>query len=79
MTNWYFWLKGTSQYPAYFVGSEIFGAIYFGSGKDKVFEVMKKPSSLMKAYNEAVLSNPNILGKCPLLEKDLLDQAFKGD
>jgi hypothetical protein len=49
-TYWLSSLKGR----AYFVGAELFGAIYKAFGKKKLFDVMEDPTLLLKTYNSAV-------------------------
>ncbi len=66
-----FWLSGNSRYPAYFVGSEMFGAIYFGLGKEAVFETMKHPEEILKRYNASRLAKPELLLNCPAFDTNL--------
>lgn len=48
-----YWLSGLKG-RAYFMGAELFGAIYNAFGKQKLFDVMEDPTLLLKTYNTAV-------------------------
>ncbi|MBS9460929.1 hypothetical protein KIM67_00800 [Flagellimonas sp. 389] len=48
-----FWLQGKKG-RAYFLGAELFGAIYKAFGKRELFYVMEHPRFLLKYYNKAV-------------------------
>lgn len=50
-THWLSGIKGR----AYFLGAELFGAVYKAFGKEKLFEVMEDPTLLLKNYNLAVM------------------------
>lgn len=48
----------------YFLGSEIFGAIYHGLGRDACFEAMRDPRRMLPLYNKALEKNTQLLNKC---------------
>jgi len=63
-----YWLGGKVG-PAYFVGSELFGAIYAVFGKEQVFAAMRDPRKLFTLYNSAIEKNAKLLGSCPRIPK----------
>lgn len=69
-----FWLKGFIS-PVYFVGSELFGAIYQAYGKEGVFEAMKDFRKLFLLYNNAIKAKPGILGRCYALPDSTIRHA----
>jgi hypothetical protein len=48
-----YWLNGKKG-RAYFLGSELYGAVYQAFGKAKTLEMIEKPHLLLKTYNRAV-------------------------
>jgi len=58
-----FWLAGYVS-PVYFVGSELFGAIYLVYGKQGVFISMQDPRLIPLLYNNAIQSKPDLLSRC---------------
>lgn len=48
-----YWLSGQKG-RAYFIGAELFGAIYSAFGKKTMFYVMEEPRLLLKYYNRAI-------------------------
>lgn len=50
--------------PFLFIGSELYGAVYYGFGKEGLFTVMRDPRQLFFLYNKAILSNPGKLSRC---------------
>jgi len=59
-----YWLGGKVG-PAYFLGSELFGAIYAAIGREQVFAAMRDPRKLFSLYNSAIEKNAKLLGSCP--------------
>jgi hypothetical protein len=59
-----YWITGMMP-RNYFVGSEIFGAIYFGFGKEGCFDVMRDPRKMFDYYNRALEKRPDVLSGCP--------------
>lgn len=59
-----YWLAGAIKGPAYFVGSELYGAVYFSLGKKLLFEAITHPNELFRLYMEAIKKNRK-LKKCP--------------
>lgn len=43
-----------SQYPTYYLGCYLFGLIDYALGKERLFEALANPGTLMDTYNEAV-------------------------
>ncbi len=58
-----FWLSGYVS-PVYFVGAELYGAVYLGVGKEGAFAAMRDPRMLFALYNRAVAARRDILGGC---------------
>jgi hypothetical protein len=58
-----YWITGKIG-RNYFLGSEIFGAIYHGLGKDACFEAMRDPRKMLPLYNKALEKNKQRLSKC---------------
>ncbi|MEM8508640.1 MAG: DUF5700 domain-containing putative Zn-dependent protease [Bacteroidota bacterium] len=48
-----YWLSGIKG-RAYFLGSELYGAVFKAFGKEELFNVMEHPKLLLKKYNEAI-------------------------
>lgn len=48
-----YWLSGQKG-RAYFIGAELFGAIYSAFGKKTMFSVMEEPKLVLKYYNRAI-------------------------
>jgi len=69
-----FWLKGFVQ-PLYFVGSELFGVIYFGSGREACFGAMRDPRLIFDLYNRSLRNRPDLLGKCPRIPASTAENA----
>jgi hypothetical protein len=70
-----YWLSGYTS-PVYFVGSELFGAIYTGLGKEKAFETMRDPRKIFKYYNDAIKEKPDILSGCYLIPDSIAMHAL---
>jgi len=64
----HYWLSG-GKGRAYFLGSELFGAIYQAFGRQQLFYTMENPRYLLRNYNNAI----NKLGK-KLKKKILLSE-----
>lgn len=58
-----YWLDGFVS-PIYFVGAELYGAIYHAFGKEGVFAAMRDLTNLLPMYNEAIKKRPDLLGRC---------------
>ena len=69
-----YWLSGTIG-RAYVLGAEMFGAIYFAFGKERVFIAMKDPRRLFALYNEALDAKP-ALGRCVRVPEQTVKQAL---
>jgi len=69
-----FWLKGFVQ-PLYFVGSELFGAIYYGFGREACFDAMRDPRLIFDLYNRSLQRRPERLGKCPAIPASTAENA----
>lgn len=66
-----YWLAGAIKGPAYFVGSELYGAVYYSYGRKGLFEAMINPAKLFRMYNDSIKSN-KILKKCIPIPNDLV-------
>lgn len=73
-----FWLAGYVS-PVYFVGSELFGAIYLGYGKQGVFVAMQDPRLIPLMYNNAIKSKPDLLGSCYKIPDSTVKHALAID
>lgn len=71
-----YWFTGGVVYPVYFVGSELFGAIYIGMGKEAAFEAMKNPRRMFELYNKAIDRRPDILKDCPKIPETSVKNAL---
>lgn len=71
-----FWLKGFVQ-PLYFVGSELFGAIYYGFGREACFDAMRDPRLIFDLYNRSLQNRPELLGKCPPIPVSTAENALR--
>ena len=69
-----YWLAGYVS-PVYFLGAELFGAIYHASGKDGAFEAMHDPRKLLPMYDAALRSRHDILSSCYALPDSTLRHA----
>ncbi len=69
-----YWLVGFIS-PVYFVGAELYGAIYHGLGKEGLFAAMRDPREVPFLYNDAIRRRPDLLGDCPLLPDSLVQHA----
>lgn len=58
-----YWLQGYIS-PVYYVGADLFGAVYFGHGKEGAFTAMRDPRQLFRLYDEALKRKPRLLGGC---------------
>lgn len=70
-----FWFNGWVS-PVYFVGSELFGAVYHGFGKEGVFAVMRDLRKLFFLYNNAIKNKPDILGRCYVIPDSTVQHAL---
>lgn len=62
--------------PLYFVGSELFGAVYIAHGKTGVFEAMKDPRQLLALYASAIKMKPDKLGDCYKIPDEIIKEAM---
>jgi len=69
---WFFGIMG----PAYFVGSELFGAIYHGFGKKGCFRAMRDPRNMFDLYNKSIEKKPQLLSKCPKIPELTVKHAL---
>jgi hypothetical protein len=69
-----YWLTGISG-RIYFLGSEMFGAIYHGLGKQACFDAMRDPRKIFDFYNKAIDKNPKLLGQCIRIPDRLVKMA----
>jgi hypothetical protein len=70
-----YWLSGKIG-RAYVLGGEMFGAIYFAFGKEKVFLAMKDPRRLFALYNAALDAKPAALARCVRVPEQAVKQAL---
>lgn len=70
-----FWMSGYVS-PVYFVGSELFGAVYHGYGKEGAFTAMRDLRKLFFLYNNAIKNKPDILGRCYVIPDSLVQHAL---
>ena len=70
-----FWLSGYVS-PVYFIGSELFGAVYYGHGKQGAFTAMRDLRKLFSLYNEAIKARPDVLGRCYLIPDSTVQHAL---
>ena len=70
-----YWVPGkTGRF--YFLGCELFGAIYYGFGKEGCFEAMRDPRKMFDLYNKAIDKNKEVLGKCPRIPEGIVKMAL---
>lgn len=69
-----YWVKGIKG-RNYFIGSEIFGAIYHALGKDGVFTAIRDPRKMFELYNKAIEKESNLLTKCPKIPEITVKNA----
>jgi hypothetical protein len=70
-----YWITGMMP-RVYFVGSELFGAIYFGFGKEGCYEVMRDPRKMFDYYNKAIEKRSDVLAQCPKIPQSTVDRAL---
>jgi len=70
-----FWLRGLKG-RAYFVGSELFGAIYHAFGKEGSFAAMRDPRKLFALYSKAIDKKPELLGGCFRIPQSAVQHAL---
>jgi hypothetical protein len=71
-----FWLNGYIS-PVYFVGSEIFGAIYHAYGKDGLFTALKDLRQVFPLYNNALKRRQELLGSCYVIPDKTVQNALR--
>lgn len=70
-----YWLSGRKG-RAYFLGSELFGAVYQTFGKDLSFASMADPRKLFALYNKAIEKKPELLGRCCRVPESTVQHAL---
>jgi len=70
-----YWLNGFIG-RAYFLGSELFGAIYHAFGKEGVFSAMRDPRKLFELYSQALDAKPEMLGRCFRIPESAVKRAL---
>jgi hypothetical protein len=70
-----YWVSGVVG-RNYFLGSELFGAIYFGFGKEGCFEAMRDPRTMFDLYNRSLVKRPDLLSQCIPISDDIARQAL---
>jgi hypothetical protein len=70
-----YWITGMIG-RNYFIGAELFGAIYIGLGKQACFDVIRDPRQMFKMYNRAVQSKPDLLNQCPIIPDKVIQSAL---
>ncbi len=70
-----YWLNGFIG-RAYFLGSELFGAIYHAFGKESVFAAMCDPRKLFELYDQALDAKPKMLGRCFRIPESAVKRAL---
>jgi hypothetical protein len=71
-----YWLSGAIKGPAYFVGSELYGAVYYSYGRKGLFEAMTNPAKLFQMYNYSIERTAK-LKKCIPVPEDLIEHFRK--
>jgi len=70
-----YWITGMIA-KNYFIGSELFGAIYFGFDKEGCFDVMRDPRKMFDYYNKAIEQRSDILSQCPRIPDSIVKMAL---
>lgn len=70
-----YWLAGVKG-PAYFVGSELYGAIYTAFGKEGLFAAMRDPRKTFQLYRDALKAKPALLQGCPEIPEAVAQHAL---
>jgi len=70
-----YWFNGTIG-RAYVLGSELFGAIAVGLGKDSVLVAIEDPRRLFQLYNEALARKPQSFKDCVRIPEGTVAQAL---
>jgi hypothetical protein len=58
------------------VGAELFGAVYYGYGKESVFTTMRDLRKLFSLYNNAIKKKPEVFGKCYVIPDSTVGHAL---
>jgi hypothetical protein len=69
-----YWLKGLIG-RAYVLGSDMFGAIYIGFGKQAVLTVLRDPRHF-DLHNKALIAKPQELQRCPRFPDKAVQEAL---
>jgi Putative zinc dependent peptidase (DUF5700) len=69
-----YWLAGFIS-PIYFVGAELYGAIYQADGKDSVFAAMRDARHVLPMYDAAIRKRPQMLGGCVVFPDSTMRHA----
>jgi hypothetical protein len=70
-----YWLNGFIGRD-YFLGCELFGAIFHAFGKKGVFAAMRDPRKLFELYDRALDAKPEILGRCFRIPESAVQTAL---
>jgi hypothetical protein len=60
----------------YFVGAELFGAIYHAHGKEGAFTAIRDPRKIFLLYNDAIKKRADILGGCYVIPDSSVQHAL---
>jgi len=71
-----FWLNGYIS-PVYFIGSELFGAIYIGGGKENLFKAMVDLRQVPLLYNDAIKNQPRLIGNCFVFPDSIVQHSLR--
>jgi hypothetical protein len=70
-----YWFTGTAA-PAYFAGSELFGAVYYAFRKKGAFEAMRDPRRIFDLYNKSIQKERQVLSNCPVIPESIVEKAL---
>lgn len=70
-----YWLAGPKG-PAYFAGSELYGAIYTAFGNEGLFAAMRDPRKTFQLYRDALKAKPELLHDCPEIPEAAAQHAL---
>ncbi len=70
-----YWLQGYVS-PVYYIGADLFGAVYHGYGKEGAFAAMRDPRQLFRLYDEALKRRPELLGDCYVIPDSTVRHAL---
>ena len=70
-----YWISGIIG-RNYFLGSELFGAIYFGFGKEGCFQAMRDPRTMFDLYNRSLEKRADLLNQCVPIPQEIVREAL---